>query len=274
MRGGRVTRATARAGGIEGGMSTGETIRVRAAMKPFSTVPRPLATVDIASGEPAVAIKQRTDVCAVPAGGVVGEAVMAFELANAVLEKFGGDSLPETRREPRALPGGTGVIVYLVGMPGAGKTVVGRELAGRLGVPFVDLDTEIEREQGRPIAEIFGSEGEAAFRALEAAALVKASTHDPSVVSCGGGVVLEPANRITLRNTGTVVYLDVPLEELRARVQARRGPAADPRGRRPRAAARRARPAVPGVRRPRGGRERREPGDVADAIVEELRWSV
>ena len=92
----RVTRATARAGGIEGGMSTGETIRVRAAMKPFSTVPRPLATVDIASGEPAVAIKQRTDVCAVPAGGVVGESVMAFELANAVLEKFGGDSLPET----------------------------------------------------------------------------------------------------------------------------------------------------------------------------------
>jgi chorismate synthase len=69
---------------------------VRAAMKPFSTVPRPLATVDIASGEPAIAIKQRTDVCAVPAGGVVGESVTAFELANAVLEKFGGDSLPET----------------------------------------------------------------------------------------------------------------------------------------------------------------------------------
>ncbi|HET6712106.1 MAG TPA: chorismate synthase [Actinomycetota bacterium] len=97
VRGGRVTRATGRAGGIEGGMSTGETIRVRAAMKPFSTVPTPLATVDIASGEPAVAIKQRTDVCAVPAGGVVGEGVVAFELANAVLEKFGGDSLPETR---------------------------------------------------------------------------------------------------------------------------------------------------------------------------------
>ena len=97
VRGDRVTRKTSRAGGIEGGMSTGETIRVRAAMKPFSTVPKPLATVDIASGESAVAIKQRTDVCAVPAGGVVGESVVAFELANAVLEKFGGDSLPETR---------------------------------------------------------------------------------------------------------------------------------------------------------------------------------
>ena len=96
--GGRIGRRTARAGGIEGGTSTGQPIRVRAAMKPFSTVPAPLATVDLVTGEPAVAIKQRTDVCAVPAGGVVGEAVVAFVLADAVLEKFGGDSLPETRR--------------------------------------------------------------------------------------------------------------------------------------------------------------------------------
>jgi chorismate synthase len=95
---GRIGRRTARAGGIEGGTSTGQPIRVRAAMKPFSTVPAPLATVDLVTGEPAVAIKQRTDVCAVPAGGVVGEAVVAFVLADAVLEKFGGDSLPETRR--------------------------------------------------------------------------------------------------------------------------------------------------------------------------------
>jgi chorismate synthase len=97
VRGGRPARVTARAGGIEGGTSTGEPIRLRAAMKPFSTVPSPLRTVDIVSREPAVAIKQRTDVCAVPAGGVVGESVVAFELADAVLEKFGGDSLPETR---------------------------------------------------------------------------------------------------------------------------------------------------------------------------------
>jgi len=96
-RDGRVTRRTARAGGIEGGMSTGQPIRVRAAMKPFSTVPKPLATVDLATGKATTAIKQRTDVCAVPAGGVVGEAVVAFVLADAVLEKFGGDSLAETR---------------------------------------------------------------------------------------------------------------------------------------------------------------------------------
>jgi chorismate synthase len=98
LRAGHLDRATARAGGIEGGISTGQPIRLRAAMKPFSTVPRPLATVDLATKQPAVAIKQRTDVCAVPAGGVVGEAVVAFVLADAVLEKFGGDSLPETRR--------------------------------------------------------------------------------------------------------------------------------------------------------------------------------
>jgi chorismate synthase len=97
-RDGRIGRATARAGGIEGGMSTGEPIRLRAAMKPFSTVPKPLATVDLVTGAPAVAIKQRTDVCAVPAGGVVGEGVMAYVLVDAVLEKFGGDALAETQR--------------------------------------------------------------------------------------------------------------------------------------------------------------------------------
>jgi chorismate synthase len=74
-------------------------------MKPFSTVPKPLATVDLATKQEAVAIKQRTDACAVPAGGVVGEAVVAFVLADAVLEKFGGDSLPETRQNLGAYVG-------------------------------------------------------------------------------------------------------------------------------------------------------------------------
>ncbi|HEV8565235.1 MAG TPA: chorismate synthase [Actinomycetota bacterium] len=98
VRAGAIARTTARAGGIEGGMSTGQPIRLRAAMKPFSTVPKPLATVDLSTRKASVAIRQRTDVCAVPAGGVVGEAVAAFVLAEAVLEKFGGDSITETRR--------------------------------------------------------------------------------------------------------------------------------------------------------------------------------
>jgi shikimate kinase len=164
------------------------------------------------------------------------------------------------------------VIVYLVGMPGSGKSTVGGEVAGRLGVPFVDLDAEIERRSGASVPDIFAREGEAAFRVLEARELVDASRNDPSVVACGGGVVLEPANRITLRNTGTCVYLDVPLAVLQDRIR----PAAD-------------RPLI----RSDGDIERllaeREPlyrefaahvvdgsgspSEVADAIVEELRWS-
>lgn len=165
------------------------------------------------------------------------------------------------------------MIVYLVGMPGAGKSVVGRELSGRLGVPFVDLDTEIERREHKPVSEIFADVGEAGFREMEASVLTHASTQDPSIVACGGGIVLEPANRITLRNTGTTVFLDVPLALLHQRVR-------------------------PGTDRPLihsdGDLERilaaREPlyrefaahvvdgsgtpVEVAEAIVEELRWSV
>ncbi len=96
-----IRRTTNRAGGIEGGMSTGEVLRVRAAMKPISTVPRALATVDVRTGEPAKAINQRSDVTAVPAAGVVAEAMVALVLADAAAEKFGGDSLPEVRRNHR-----------------------------------------------------------------------------------------------------------------------------------------------------------------------------
>ncbi|MDR2255856.1 MAG: chorismate synthase [Arthrobacter sp.] len=94
---GRLVRETARAGGIEGGMSIGGSIRVRAAMKPIATVPQALATVDVATGEPARAHHQRSDVCAVPAAGVVAEAMVALVLADAVLEKFGGDSVAQVR---------------------------------------------------------------------------------------------------------------------------------------------------------------------------------
>ncbi|MFM2025192.1 MAG: hypothetical protein RLZZ56_1205 [Actinomycetota bacterium] len=91
-------RVTDRAGGIEGGMSNGEVIVVRSAMKPISTVPRALATIDVTTGEAAKAHHQRSDVCAVPAAGVVVEAMVALVVANAVLEKFGGDNVSETKR--------------------------------------------------------------------------------------------------------------------------------------------------------------------------------
>lgn len=94
---GAIRRVTDRSGGVEGGMSTGELLRVRAAMKPISTVPRALRTVDVATGEAATAHHQRSDVCAVPAAGVVAEAEVALVLLRAVLEKFGGDHLEDTR---------------------------------------------------------------------------------------------------------------------------------------------------------------------------------
>lgn len=93
-----IRRVTGRSGGTEGGMSTGEALRVRAAMKPISTIPRALRTVDTATGEAATAFNQRSDACAVPALSVIAEAMVALVLADAVLEKFGGDSVNETRR--------------------------------------------------------------------------------------------------------------------------------------------------------------------------------
>ena len=93
-----IERLSDRAGGTEGGMSTGTLLRVRAAMKPISTVPHALRTVDVATGDAAEAHHQRSDVCAVPAAGVVAEAMTALVLADAMLEKFGGDSVRETRR--------------------------------------------------------------------------------------------------------------------------------------------------------------------------------
>lgn len=95
---GVITRRTDRAGGTEGGMSNGEILRIKVAMKPISTVPKALDTIDVSTGEAAKAINQRSDVCAVPAAGIVAEAMAALILADAVLEKFGGDSVQETKR--------------------------------------------------------------------------------------------------------------------------------------------------------------------------------
>ncbi|HZB66108.1 MAG TPA: chorismate synthase [Ornithinibacter sp.] len=110
---GVIRRRTGRSGGTEGGMSVGGLLRVRAAMKPISTVPRALETVDVASDEPARAIHQRSDVCAVPAAGVVAEAMVALVLAEACLEKFGGDSVTETARNHAA---------YLAAIPPSMRT--------------------------------------------------------------------------------------------------------------------------------------------------------
>jgi chorismate synthase len=115
-----ISRASDRAGGTEGGMSTGTVLRVSAGMKPIATVPHALRTVDVATGDTASAHHQRSDVCAVPAAGVVAEAMVAIVLADAVLEKFGGDSVGETRRN---LEG------YLAAIPDTLRTTPASEAA-------------------------------------------------------------------------------------------------------------------------------------------------
>lgn len=99
---GRFTRATSRAGGIEGGMSTGEPIRIRAAMKPLSTLMRPLATVDVSTKQPEQALRERTDTCAVPAAAVVAEQMVAWVIASEIHRMFGGDTVDDLRRTARA----------------------------------------------------------------------------------------------------------------------------------------------------------------------------
>ncbi len=112
---GRIERLSDRAGGTEGGMSTGTVLRVRAGMKPIATVPHALRTIDVATGDAAPAHHQRSDVCAVPAAGVVAEAMVALVVAEAMLEKFGGDSVAETRRNLES---------YLAAMPANLATAV------------------------------------------------------------------------------------------------------------------------------------------------------
>lgn len=110
--------------------------------------------------------------------------------------------------------------VWLVGMPGSGKSTVGRAVAARLGARFEDTDRAVERRAGRRVAEIFEAEGEAAFRRLESEVLADLAREDGLVVSCGGGAVLDPANREVMRRSGTVVFLEVQAEALAARLEA------------------------------------------------------
>ena len=111
--------------------------------------------------------------------------------------------------------------VVLIGYRGSGKTTVGRHLAGRLGLPFVDADEELVRDAGRSIKDIFASDGEAAFRDAEAAVLVALLAGPAAVLSLGGGVVLREANRAALRSAGgTRVYLYADVDTLHARIHA------------------------------------------------------
>ncbi len=216
-------RPTNRAGGLEGGMTNGEQLVVRAAMKPIPTLMTPLASVDLDTLEPVDASRERSDVCAVPAAAVVAEAEVAFVLARAYLDKFGRDSMADIVQArdaylERLRPCRAVSHLLLIGFMGAGKSTVGRLAADRLELPFVDLDTLVQDRDGRSVRQIFEQDGEPAFRALETAALESLESMPPSVVACGGGVVLSDANRVSLKRLGTVVYLRVTAAETLARV--------------------------------------------------------
>ena len=263
-------RRTNRSGGIEGGMTHGAPVVVRAVMKPISTLSRPLASVDVATKEPRKAFKERADICAVPAAAVVAEAEVAFVLARALLEKFGGDSIDAPRRGRRALPGRDRAVTWarwlvLSGFMGAGKTSVGRRVASRLGCAFVDADREIEARAGMPIPEIFSRRGELWFRRTEETVIREllagaAGRARPRRAARSRA----PRTRALLTRVADVVWLRASVDVAWARVKDSDRPLATDRGRfERRAAAREAtyrEAAAPGGGRGRPGRRGGRPG--------------
>ena len=181
-----------------------------------------MPTVDLTSGQPAKAVSERSDVTAVPAMGVIAEALVALVLADAMLEKFGGDSLGEMRRNydgyvaalgsrwARAAPGDRGLMprhIVLVGLPGSGKSTVGRLVAEALGAPLIDIDGLLVREMGMPVAQIFGMVGEPRFREMERDAVKAAQARRPGVIVPGGGWAAQPGQLEAAKPSSLVIYL-------------------------------------------------------------------
>jgi chorismate synthase len=227
----RLTRSSNHAGGTEGGVTNAEPLIARIAMKPIATVSAALPSVDVHSLEPTPAHVERSDTCAVPAAGVVAEAVMALTLADALLEVLPGDTLAQLRLPfaklrliHRFAPGH----VFLLGPMGSGKSTVGVQAAQRMGQAFVDLDQRIEQRAGLSVQELFRTRGEAAFRALEAELLTEVSREPPSVVALGGGTPLTEAAWRIMRETGVTVRLEAGVAELVKRLGTERALAQRP----------------------------------------------
>lgn len=216
-----LARTSNRAGGTEGGVSNGEPLVVRAAMKPIATVSNALPSVDLETGLEGLAHVERSDTCAVPAAAVVGEAMVALTVAATLLETWGADTLADLRtrvqaawRRARRFPSH----LFLCGLSGSGKTTVARLVAEALALPVVDLDADIERDAGLSVRDLFATEGEPAFRARELATLRRVAAGPSTVVALGGGTVLTPEARDVVRRSGDVFWLKAPVELLAARV--------------------------------------------------------
>ncbi len=232
LAGGRLTRTRNHAGGLEGGVTNGEPLVLRAVMKPISTVPAALPSVHLGSLEAVPAHVERSDTCAVPAAGVVCEAMLSLALADAVLEALGGDTLSGLRagfaRLRLSVRTGLGC-VFLIGPMGAGKTTVGGRLAQALGLPFLDLDARLEKQTNATVAQLFAQEGEQRFREREAQALAECAEGAPAVVALGGGAPCTEEAWRRMRRAGVVVALGAePSELLRRLASAPGGMAARP----------------------------------------------
>ena len=224
-------------------MTTGAPLVVRASMKPLPTLTKPLRSVDIATHEPAEALRERTDSCTVPAAGVVGEAMVAFVLADAYRRKFGGDHIDDVRASLGGIRGTDRVAapvaeansaaqrkVVCIGFMGAGKSTAAQSAAQALGAAPVDVDSVIEERLGKPIDRVFAEDGEAEFRAVEEEVTLELlACGTPAVLALGGGAIGHERVRAALSEH----LVDMARRRPRARVGAVPGqrPAARPRAR-------------------------------------------
>ena len=262
-------------------MTTGEVLRVRAAMKPIATVPRALRTVDVATGEEPTAHHQRSDVCAVPAAGIVAEAMVALVLADAVLEKFGGDSRPGDPAQRRVLPRHPEVhsdrrcrVVVLVGPMGAGKTTVGG--AARRGLGRRRARHRRRHRGARGAARSPTSSWSPARRTSATSSARRSPRRWPPTTACwrsAGVRCSTPATRELLAGQ-TVVFLRVGLSDAVKRVGlgTRATAAAGQRARPDQGAARRADAGLRGGRHAAWSTPTGAPPDEVAAEIVARRW--
>lgn len=225
-----IARASNHAGGLEGGVTNGQPLVVRVAMKPIATVSNALPSFDLRDLSAAPAHVERSDTCAVPAAGVVLEAMLALTLADALLEALGGDTMDALRAPFARMRLATRTElghIFLIGPMGAGKSSVGAGLAQAMGRRFVDLDARIEQRTGAKVAEIFAGKGEEAFRALEAETLAQAAGEAPGIIALGGGGALTERAWRVMRRAGLVVTLTGTPEILAQRIASDARPVAE-----------------------------------------------